>query len=269
MPSSCSGASGGDAAEIVGWIIPARPRYRQDMTSPGVADNVAGPLPVLAAGTTADIFVVDDDRVLRRYHGAHDTTTEAALMRHVAEHGFPVPSLYSAEGSELVMERLHGPTLLQALAAGEVSLEDGAEIMADLHQRLHVLPAPARSGHDDVVVHLDLHPANIILSESHGPALVDWANARTGPADLDLAVSAIILGEVAVDSGGDYSRAARKMLVAFLAVAGGDPLAQLDAAVESRLSDAALVPGEEALVQPAAELVRQYSTDIGGDEPDR
>jgi len=239
------------------------------MTTHGVADNDAGPLPVLAVGTTADIFLVDDDRVLRRYRDVHDATTEAALMRHVAAHGFPVPRLYSAEGSDLIMERLHGPTLLQALAAGELSLQDGADIMADLHRRLHVVPAPKGAAADDVVVHLDLHPANIVLSESHGPALVDWANARTGSPDLDIAVSAVILGEVAADAGGDYSRAARAMLVAFLAVAGGNPLAQLDAAITSRLEDPALVSGEKALVAPAAELVRRYSTDviIGGDEP--
>ena len=232
------------------------------MKPKGAADDVAGALPVLATGTTADIFAIDDVRVLRRYREVHDSTTEVALMRHVAAHGFPVPTLYSADGSDLVMERLHGPTLLQALAAGEVNLQDGAEIMADLHRRLHVVPAPAGTPEHDVVVHLDLHPANIILSESHGPALVDWANARTGSPDLDLAVSAIILAEVAVDSGGDYSRAARRMLVAFLKVAGGDPLAQLAAAVSFRLTDPALVPGEVSLVAPAADLVRQHSTDV-------
>lgn len=229
------------------------------MTTNGVADQDAGTLPLLVVGTTADIFLTDDNRVLRRYRGAHDATTEAALMRHVAQHGFPVPELYSAEGSDLIMERLHGPTLLQALAAGELSLHDAAEIMADLHRWLHSVPAPADAAAGDVVIHLNLHPGNIVLSESHGPALVDWTNARTGSPDLDIAVSAIILGEVAVDSAGDYSRAARAMLVAFLAVAGGDPLAQLDAAIRERLEDPTLVAGEKALVAPAAELVRRYS----------
>ena len=40
------------------------------------------------------------------------------------------------------MERLHGPTLLQALGAGEVSLPDAAGILHDLHTRLHAIPAP-------------------------------------------------------------------------------------------------------------------------------
>ncbi|QTE29317.1 phosphotransferase [Pengzhenrongella sicca] len=233
------------------------------MTPTGSAGDAADSPYVLNAGTTADILLVDDERVMRRYHDAHDIATEAALMRHVAAHGFPVPTLFSAEGADLVMERLHGPTLLQALAAGELNLHDGAEIMMDLHRQLHAIPAPKGSPEGDVVVHLDLQPANILLSESHGPALVDWANARTGPADLDLALSAVILGEVAADAGGDYSRAARAMLVAFLAITEGDPLAQLDEAIAARLSDPALIPGEEALVQPAAELVRRYApTDL-------
>lgn len=233
------------------------------------AGQVGDQLPVLNTGTTADIFLVDDTRVLRRYRDQHDSSLEAALMRHVAAHDFPVPKLYSAEGSSLIMERLHGPTLLQALAADELSLNDGADIMVDLHHRLHSVPPPKGTPEGEVVIHLDLQPANIVLSETHGPALVDWANARTGSPDLDVAVSAIILAEVAADAGGEYSRAARAMLVAFLARAGGDPLAELESAASSRLADAALIPGEEELVEPAAELVRKYAMHdlIGGSTP--
>ncbi|MGV8968485.1 MAG: phosphotransferase [Cellulomonas sp.] len=232
------------------------------MTIGGVAGDEGGFLPLLAVGATADIYIIDDDRVLRRYRDSHDATAEAALLQHVVEHGFPAPAMYSCEGSDLVLERLHGPTLLQALAAGEFSLQDSVEIMADLHRRLHVIPPPAGTTDDDVVVHLDLHPGNIVLSETHGPALVDWGNATVGPLDLDLAMSAIILAEVAVDSDGEYSRAARAMVVAFLAVAGGNPVAQLDTAVRLRLEDPSLLPGERLLVEPAAALVRRYAPDV-------
>jgi aminoglycoside phosphotransferase (APT) family kinase protein len=232
------------------------------MTTGGVAEDEGGFLPLLAVGATADIFIVDDDRVLRRYRDMHDASAEAALLQHVVDHGFPAPAVYSCEGSDLVLERLHGPTLLQALAAGEFSLQDSVEIMADLHHRLHAIPPPAGTSGDDVVVHLDLHPGNIVLSETHGPALVDWGNAAVGSVDLDIAMSAIILAEVAADSGGDYSRAARAMLAAFLAVAGGNPLAQLDAASRSRLEDPALLPSERSLVAPAAALVRRYAPDV-------
>ena len=229
------------------------------MTTPGVTEPEAGPGPLLTVGTTADIYLLDDDRVLRRYREEHDLSREVAIMRHLAAHGFPVPGVHAAEGLDLVMERLHGPTLLQALAAGEIGLVDGAHMLAELHAGLHAVPPPA--GADAVVVHLALHPANVILSERHGPVLIDWANARTGPADLDVAVTAVIIGEVAVDEDGtEYGRAARAFLAAFLAAADGDPVAHLDAAVRVRLGDSSLVPGERALVEPAAALVRHFRT---------
>ncbi|NMR21211.1 phosphotransferase [Cellulomonas fimi] len=231
------------------------------MTTHGATDADGGPGPLLAAGGSADIYLLDDDRLLRRNHEGvqADVAREARLLRHVVAHGFPAPEVFEADHRDLVMERLHGPSLLQALAAGELSVKDGADIMADLHARLHAVPAPEGTPEGDVVVHLDVHPGNIVLSESHGPALIDWTHARTGPPDLDIAVSAVILGEVAADSEGDYSRAARAMLAAFLAVTHGDPVAQLDAAVQARLADPSLVSEERALVEPAAELVRHYA----------
>jgi hypothetical protein len=73
------------------------------MTSPGIADPGAGPGPLLTVGTTADIFLLDDDRVLRRYREQHDLSREVAIMRHLGAHGFPVPQVWSAEGLDLVM----------------------------------------------------------------------------------------------------------------------------------------------------------------------
>ena len=52
------------------------------------------------------------------------------------------------------------------------------------------------------------------------------------------------------------------MLAAFLAVAGGNPLAQLDNAARFRLEDPSLLPGEKLLVAPATTLVRRYAPDV-------
>jgi Ser/Thr protein kinase RdoA (MazF antagonist) len=226
------------------------------MTSPGVADPGAGPGPLLTVGTTADIFLLDDDRVLRRYREQHDLSREVAIMRHLGGHGFPVPQVWSAHGLDLVMERVHGATLLQGLVAEAITIPEGAQLLADLHRRLHAVPPP--EGEDDVVVHLELHPGNVVLSETHGPVLLDWSHARTGPADLDIALTAVIVAEVAVDEDTEYTRGARAFLAAFLAAAGGDPAAEVDAAVRIREADESLVPGERALLPPAAELVRHF-----------
>ncbi|WNB85802.1 phosphotransferase [Cellulomonas sp. ATA003] len=229
------------------------------MTSPEAAETDTGPGPVLTVGTTAVIYLLDDDRVLRRYREQHDLSREVAIMQHLRAHDFPVPQAYSGEGLDLEMERLHGPTLLQSLAAGETGIPEAGQLLADLHQRLHAVPPPEGAG-DDVVVHLALHPANVILSERHGgPVLIDWATARTGPAALDVAVTAVIIAEVAVDEDDvEYSKAARALLAAFLAAADGDPVPHLEAAARIRFDDPSIVPGETALVAPAAELVRHF-----------
>ena len=224
------------------------------LPSQGDADPADAPGPLLASGLAADVYALSEHQVLRRYRGGRDASGEVELMRHVAAHGFPAPAVEHLGGPDLLMERVHGPTLLQALAAGEVSLHDGALVLADLHDRLHRIPSP--TGHD-VVVHLDLHPGNVILAES-GPVLVDWALAGSGTAALDVAVTSLVLAEVAVDAGGDYSQAARALLAAFVGVAGEDPVPALDEAIEVRRNDPALVAGECELVVPAADLVRAF-----------
>jgi len=224
------------------------------------------PGPLLASGSSADVYALDDDRVLRRYRAGRDATPEVELLRHVRVHGFPAPAVLDAQGSDIVMDRLHGPTLLQALGAGEVTIADAAQTLADLHHRLHRVPAPAswdvpadrdwpQLGGGPVVVHLDLHPGNVILTEP-GPAVVDWANARAGTAELDTAVTAVLVAEVAVDAGGDYSQAARALLAAFLHASDVSPLAALTDAAALRAVAPGLVAGERELVPEAAALVR-------------
>lgn len=212
------------------------------------------PGPLLASGTSADVYALDDARVLRRYREGRDATPEVTLLRHVTAHGFPAPAVLDASGSDIVMERVHGPTLLQALGAGEIAIPDAAHVLADLHARLHRVPAPGATG-DEVVVHLDLHPGNVVLAEA-GPAVVDWGRARSGAAELDVAITAVLVAEVAVDAGGDYSQAARALLAAFLHASDVSPLPALDEAAALRAAAPALVPGERELVPEAAALVR-------------
>ena len=234
--------------------------------SPGDGWPYAPVGPPVASGRDADIFALDVHRVLRRNRSGRSTAVEASIVRHVRAHGFPAPVVFRAEGPDLEMEWLQGPTLLQSLAAGQIRVREAARILADLHAQLHTIPAidlpgrPALVG--EVLVHLDLHPANIILTDAHGPAVVEWSNARVGTAAIDVAMTALIIAEVVADAGGEYSEAARRVLVAFLADSGVDPRPGLAEASRMRSRDPSLVIGERDLVPVAANLVRHFAEEV-------
>jgi tRNA A-37 threonylcarbamoyl transferase component Bud32 len=207
-----------------------------------------------AAGREADVFVLDGERVLRRYRTGQDATGEAAIMAYVGGLGFPVPTVYSAQGPEIVMERLDGPTMAQAAIAGELSMADGAVMLADLLRRLHELPGRSGVG---TVLHLDLHPENVLLT-GRGPVVIDWPNGRDGPGDLDTALSALILAQVAIGStehplGAD----AGAMLDRFVDLAPGDPTRLLDEALAMRGRQSTMSAAEVAMLGTAAARVRQ------------
>lgn len=213
---------------------------------------------LLASGRDADVFALDAHRVLRRYRDGGDATAEAAVMAHVAAHGFPVPEVFAADGPDLVMARVVGPTMLTALIGGDLDVDDGARTLADLLHRLHAVPPPHGHGvrHDahHRVLHRDLHPDNVILSGS-GPVVIDWRNAAEGPPDFDIALTALITAQVAA-ADSPLSGTATAALSAFLAHAGGRPADQLDHAVAFRRADPNLTGPEAALVHQAAHLVR-------------
>jgi aminoglycoside phosphotransferase (APT) family kinase protein len=207
----------------------------------------------IASGREADVFALDDGRVLRRYRTGADVTAEAEVMAYAGGLGFPVPRVYQANGTDLVMERIDGPTLATALLAGSVPIADGSAIMADLLRRLHELPARSGTG---TLVHLDLHPENVMITAS-GPMVIDWHNAGDGPADLDTAFTALILAQVALGSlRHPISAAAGELLDCFLDLAPGDPTRLLDDAVSMRSRQTTLSPREIGMLGAAAARIR-------------
>jgi hypothetical protein len=80
----------------------------------------------LASGRDADVFAIDDRRVLRRYRDGGEVANETAIMAHVAQFVFPVPAVYEAYGANIMMERLRGPTMLEACATGDLGLVQAA-----------------------------------------------------------------------------------------------------------------------------------------------
>lgn len=83
-------------------------------------------LELVGAGRTADVYALGDGRVLRRYRDGGPAAPEAAVMTHVRAHGFPAPAVHEVTGPDLVLDRLTGPTLLEAVLDGRRTVGDAA-----------------------------------------------------------------------------------------------------------------------------------------------
>ena len=153
---------------------------------------------LLASGRDGDIFEYGPDRVLRRARDGRSIQHEARIMEYVRARGVPVPAIHEvrANGAEIVMDRIVGPTMLQAISRRPWTLSRHAAVLADLHRRLHAIDAPDWLAQlpdgGDRVVHLDLHPLNVLYGPD-GPVLIDWTNAARGLAATDLAQTWLIL----------------------------------------------------------------------------
>lgn len=159
----------------------------------------------LASGRASAVYALDEHRVLRRCDW--DTAVEARVMRHVRERGYPVPEVFDVRGGDMVMERLHGPTLAEATLAGRITPAAAAALLLDLHERLHTIEAPPwlateARGVDlrgatgaPAVLHLDLHLENVIVTDA-GPYVIDWTNTAAGDPAIDRALTWVINAEV-------------------------------------------------------------------------
>jgi aminoglycoside phosphotransferase (APT) family kinase protein len=149
---------------------------------------------LLAEGRASEIFDIGDGRVLRRFKAGGNPEREALVMRHARERGYPLPEVHEVGADFLVLERIEGPTMLQAVFEDPATLAEQARVLAELHDRLHRIEAPAglrALGDGDRLLHLDLHPENVILSPA-GPVVIDWANAHRGEGLLDVVYTWVI-----------------------------------------------------------------------------
>ncbi|MFD0555751.1 phosphotransferase family enzyme [Stackebrandtia endophytica] len=194
---------------------------------------------LIATGRDADVFAIDHHRVLRRYRHYPVPEREVRVMRHLTDTGFPVPRVHDVAGNDLVLQRLHGPTL----ATSDVT--EPGRLLAEVHNRLHSLAAPTWLGEGAAILHLDLHPLNVIVTDD-GPHVIDWTNVDSGDPASDVADTVAILRAVDVDTIGipGFAQQRDQLLEQFLAHIDHDPAPRMPEAATRRLDNPNLTESE-------------------------
>jgi aminoglycoside phosphotransferase (APT) family kinase protein len=226
---------------------------------------------LIGAGRAADVYAIGPGRVLRRYRAARDVQAEAELMIYLGQAGYPVPAVYDASGTDLVMERLDGRDMLADLASGPWRARRHGRLLAQLHNRLHQIPAPAglrpAFAPGDKVLHLDFHPGNVMLT-GRGPVVIDWSNVRAGVAGADVAMAYLIMASSQVDQVPPQVRplvrSVRAALIGrFRRSATDDPEPHLAAAARERLRDPNVRPSEAAWMLRLVDQLERQSAERG------
>lgn len=229
-----------------------------------MAGGVPGKL--LGAGRNADVYDIGDGRVLRRYRDGREPARvdhEAKVMAHARAGGAPVPEVFDVAGSDIVMERAAGPTMLDDLGRRPWAVRAHARLLARMHEVVHrvpvdglPLPAPFNGpGDGDVLLHRDLHPQNVVLT-SGGPMIIDWEGAARGPAVADVAMTWVIIGFSNIPGSRVRAFAARgvqgALTRAFVRAAGPLDETWRAIAIRRRLADPNLLPAEKARLEKLA-----------------
>src|SRR5215472_13215718 len=227
-----------------------------------MTDAAGPPGPLIGSGRAADVYALGGGKVLRRYKTVHSCAAEAELMRYLREAGYPVPEVFAVDGPDLVMQRLDGRDMLADLASRPWRAAAHARTLARLHDQLHQIAAPAGLarpvGPGGRVLHLDLHPGNVMLTAG-GPFVIDWTNGCAGEPGADVAMAYLIMASSEIDGLPWWrtlmARGLRRVFLSrFRAGVHDDPGPHLARAAEYRLHDPNVRPAEAARLRHLAGL---------------
>ncbi len=186
--------------------------------------------PKIGEGRTADVFGLDEDRVVKLFHRGIDESEvqdEMSFAKLAVASGLPTAELLErieiAGRTGVVFRRIAGESLLARISRRPHELPSLARQFAHLHCRMHAIETPSRPSFRDkleaqirkvatlgaakkdriiahmdglpaprtVLCHGDYHPENVIVS-GRGLVIIDWATARSGCAAADCARTALL-----------------------------------------------------------------------------
>jgi len=186
---------------------------------------------LLAVGRTADVHAYGTDSVIKipgPDTPLHWAELEAEFSTAVHRHGLPAPAvrdLAVIDGRTcVVFERVHGPSMWQAMIEDSSRVEPLTAEIVRLQQMIHAAGIPhgmpdlasrlrskvsacsaivegERVEADRIVtelprgaalLHGDLHPGNVLLGPD-GPVVIDWFDAAIGHPVADVIRSSLLL----------------------------------------------------------------------------
>jgi aminoglycoside phosphotransferase (APT) family kinase protein len=226
---------------------------------------------LVGIGRNADVYDIGGGRVLRRYRGTRPLAhveRQAETMRYARAHGVPAPEVFDVSGADIVMERATGPTMLDTVGSRPWTARSQIRLLARLHDQVHGVPGPdwlpapfgedgkegkdGDDGESSRLVHLDLHPQNVILTQG-GPVIIDWEGACRGPAAFDVAMTWAIIAFSQVPGSrakaAAYRPAQAVLARAFLRTAGAPGADWLGVAIDRRIGDPNVLPAERKALQ--------------------
>lgn len=185
---------------------------------------------LLGSGLESEVFSWGDGHVLKlcfSWVPEAAVEREFKITRAIASAGVPAPAAFEVlrVGRRLgiVFERVHGHSMLSRAQTRPWTIFSGARELAELHARIHSVPAPpglpaqreqieawiadaegftveqkaaareqaAKSSAGSCLCHGDFHPGNIFLTDG-GPVIVDWAGATSGHALADVGRTSVL-----------------------------------------------------------------------------